>query len=66
MSPPGRRKMSPARQAMHRLVLDAAAPSSDENVRLHPVARENVSGTTAHAAFGLEPYGVTFVWFERR
>jgi hypothetical protein len=58
--------VSAARQAIHRLILDAAAPSSDENVRLHPVARENVSGAMAHTAFELEPYGVTFVWFERR
>jgi hypothetical protein len=58
--------VSAAREAMHRLVLDAAAPSGDENVRLHPVARESVSGTTAQTAFELEPYGVTFLWFERR
>lgn len=58
--------VSPQRSSMHRVVLDAAAPSSDENVRLRPVAREAVSGTTARAGFEIEPYGVTFVWFERR
>jgi hypothetical protein len=58
--------ISPERRAMHRVVLQADAPSSDENSRLRQVPREMVSGTSAESSFELEPYGVSFVWFERR
>ena len=54
------------RSTMHRILLQAAAPSDDENVRLKPVSSEQVAGDTARAEFELEPYGVTFVWFEHR
>jgi hypothetical protein len=47
-----------------RLILDAAAASGDENVRMRPLRSEKVSGATLNLQFELEPWGVTFVWLE--
>jgi xylan 1,4-beta-xylosidase len=44
----------------HRRELDAAAPSEDENARLHPLADVTLISSAVPAQIHLEPYGIQF------
>lgn len=54
----------PGAMLMRQIKLDAAAPSDDENARLHPQSPVRVPATPAHQHVRLEPYGVRFWSFE--
>lgn len=50
----------PGTLTAHRRELDAAAPSEDENARLHPLEDKTLTSDAAPAQIHLEPYGVQF------
>jgi hypothetical protein len=50
----------PARLTATRRTLDAAAPGSDENVRLRPIPNVSLAPGSAPTEIALEPYGVEF------
>jgi hypothetical protein len=54
------------RQAGKRLVLDALAPSDDENQRLRPEGSFALEPGSAGLKIPLEPYGVTFLFMDDR
>lgn len=54
----------PGPMLMRQIKLDAAAPSDDENARLHPQSPVRVPATPPHQHVRLEPFGVQFWLFE--
>jgi len=52
------------KQAGKRLVLDATAPSDDENHRLRPEGSFNLEPGATEMKIPLEPYGVTFLFMD--
>jgi hypothetical protein len=55
----------PANLVAKRRSLDAAAPSSDENARLRPLADLSLKPGTGPVKVQLEPYGVEFWSLEK-
>jgi xylan 1,4-beta-xylosidase len=53
-----------SKQNGKRLVLDATAPSDDENVRLRPDGSFELAAGSAELKFALEPYGVAFLFMD--
>ena len=56
---------APGRLAGKRLVLDALNPIDDENIRLRPEGSVALQTGSNRLEFALEPYGVTFLFFDR-
>ena len=54
----------PGPMLMRQIKLDAAAPSDDENARLHPQSPVRTSVPAPHQHVRLEPFGVQFWSFE--
>lgn len=54
----------PSKLSGKRLVLDALAPSDDENVRLRPEGSFELGPPEAEIKLALEPYGVTFLFMD--
>ena len=56
---------APTDLALRQLFLDAAAPSDDENVRLHPVPGRNLKKGEMHIKVDLGGYGISFLALEK-
>jgi hypothetical protein len=56
----------PSAWTLRRLDLNAAAPSDDENARLAPGPTQQATSEPVKMAIEIEPYGVTFLWGEKR